>query len=66
MSSLKVGALVRWKRDGDIGIVIGFVERDVGPHYTKGHPIIQWMTYSGPDASVGAKHKSLEILNEPT
>ena len=68
---MKVGDLVRWEPDGDIGIVIGIVgDFGEGSRWDDeddaGNPIITWFGLGdvGVDTSVRGHDKHLEILNE--
>jgi len=66
---MKVGDLVKWHRDGDIGIVLGFVQDDVSGGYL-GNPIIKWyvagLTHSvnGIDDSIEIGDEDLEVISE--
>jgi len=65
---VKVGDLVKWAQDGDIGIVIGIVgDSDLfsGQNYP-GNPKIMWFTTS--DTWTSSAHsacdKDLEVISE--
>ena len=69
---MKVGDLVRWIPDGDIGIVVGIVG-DNGEGSTQswsdndaGNPIIAWFGLGlfGADSSVSEFDENLEMLSE--
>jgi len=69
---MKVGDLVRWIPDGDIGIVVGIVG-DNGEGSTQswsdndaGNPIIAWfgLGCAGVDSSVNVYDEDLEFINE--
>ena len=68
---MKVGDLVRWAQDGDIGIVVGIVG-DNGEGSTwddsdeAGNPIISWFGLGlfGADSSVSEFDENLEMLSE--
>tara|TARA_Y100000310_G_scaffold47320_1_gene43938 strand:- start:503 stop:724 length:222 start_codon:yes stop_codon:yes gene_type:complete len=71
---MKVGDLVKWAQDDDMGIVIGIVgENGEGSEPfgadddDAGNPIIAWFSYgfSGePDSSVGWHDEDLHIISE--
>jgi len=68
---VKVGDLVRWAPDGDIGIIIGVVgDHGEGSSWDDdaeaGNPIISWFGLGcvGTDSSVRFHDKSLEGVNE--
>ena len=71
---MKVGDLVKWAQDDDMGIVIGIVgENGEGSEPfgddddDAGNPIIAWFScgYGGePDSSVGPRDNDLEIISE--
>jgi hypothetical protein len=68
---VKVGDLVRWAQDGDIGIVIGIVgDFGEGSRWDvasdAGNPIITWFGLGevGLDTSVRSYDKDLEVISE--
>ena len=64
---MKVGDLVKWHSDGDIGIVLGFVQE---PEPYAGYPIIKWFldgltpAVNGVDDSIGIDDEDLEVISE--
>ena len=68
---MKVGDLVKWVPDGDIGIVIGVVgDWGEGSSWDDeaeaGNPIISWFGLGalGPDSSVRFYDENLEVVSE--
>ena len=64
---MKVGDLVRWHKDDDIGIVLNFVQWDDGNDARYGNPIIRWFLNpygDGIDDSVGTDDENLEVISE--
>jgi len=62
---MKVGDLVRWRKDNDLGIVLDFVQGD--SYFNSGNPIIKWFLHThedGIDDSIDLDDYDLEILNE--
>jgi uncharacterized protein YijF (DUF1287 family) len=59
---MKVGDLVRWDKDDDIGLVLGFVVDK--RRSTVGNPIIHWMNLGYRDDAVNINHKLLEVISE--
>ena len=68
---MKLGDLVKWHKDGDIGIVLGFVQEDVHVPDNEadlGNPIIKWflhgLTEDGIDNSIDTGDPDLEVISE--
>ena len=66
---MKLGDLVKWHKDGDIGIVLGFAQEDVHvPEADLGNPIIKWffhgLTEDGIDNSIDPDDPDLEVISE--
>ena len=64
---MKVGDLVRWDDDDDIGIVLGFVRWDEGNNLRCGNPIIKWFLHThddGVDDSLDTDDEGLEVISE--
>ena len=64
---MKVGDLVKWEKDDDIGIVLNFVRRDEGNDFRCGNPIIKWFSHpygDGIDDSIDADDENLEVISE--
>ena len=64
---MKVGDLVKWHKDGDIGIVLNFVQEDVSVTHEVGNPIIRWFLHpygDGIDDSINFFDPDLEIVSE--
>jgi hypothetical protein len=64
---MKVGDLVRWEKDDDIGIVLNFVRWDEGNDDRYGNPIIRWFLHScgdGIDDSIDPDDENLEVISE--
>ena len=63
---MKLGDLVKWHKDGDIGIVLGFYRGH--NWYNLGNPIIKWFLHSltedGIDNSIDTDDPDLEVLSE--
>jgi hypothetical protein len=68
---VKVGDLVKWAPDGDVGIIVGVVG-DLGEGSTwdddveAGNPIISWFGLGciGSDSSVSAYDEDLGVISE--
>ena len=64
---MKIGDLVRWDKDDDIGIVLDFVRWDEGNDARCGNPIIRWFLHpygDGIDDSVDTDDDDLEVISE--
>ena len=67
---MKVGDLVRWDKDDDIGLVLGFVpasEEDELSGAFEGNLVISWASYgfAGPlDYTVRVWDENLEVISE--
>jgi len=66
---MKVGDLVRWRQDNDIGIIVGWAREVVdGVEYEADddNPKIQWFLYppNDIDTSIPGDDPDLELLNE--
>lgn len=65
---MKVGDLVRWDRDGDIGLVLGFVQvGESDDDEYKGNPKITWTSWapSGDlDCTCQVWDEDLEVISE--
>ena len=68
---MKVGDLVLWTNDGDIGIIVGFVgedydwDSDPDPEWADiDNPIIKWNNVPLLDSSISQDDGFLEVLNE--
>ena len=64
---MKVGDLVRWDKDDDIGIVLDFVRWDEGNDFRCGNPIIRWFLNpygDGIDDSIDTDDENLEVISE--
>jgi hypothetical protein len=63
---VKVGDLVKWHKDGDMGIILNFVRWDEGNNTRCGNPIIKWFLHThedGIDNSIDGADPDLEVLN---
>lgn len=61
---MKVGDLVKWHKDGDIGIILDFVHEVPA---RAGNPIIRWFLHpygDGIDDSVDIYDDNLEVISE--
>jgi hypothetical protein len=67
---VKLSDLVKWHKDGDIGIVLGFVQEDVHMPDNEadlGNPIIKWFLHpygDGIDNSIDTGDPDLEVISE--
>ena len=64
---MKVGDLVKWHKDGDVGIVLNFVRWDEGNDTRCGNPIIRWFLHpygDGIDDSIDTDDPDLEVIGE--
>jgi len=67
---MKVGDLVRWDKDDDIGLVLGFVQADEEDEFSgafEGNLVISWASYGfgGPlDDTVREWDEHLEVISE--
>ena len=63
---MKVGTLIRWRPDGDLGIVIenNIPIPDNWPDETRPHFKIAWTQSGDAIAILPLPHKNVEILNE--
>jgi hypothetical protein len=64
---MKVGDLVRWDRDGDMGIILNFVRGEEGDSARYGNPIIRWFLHpygDGIDDSIDTDDPDLEVISE--
>jgi len=64
---MKVGDLVRWDRDGDMGIILNFVRGEEGDGARYGNPIIRWFLHpygDGMDDSIDTDDPDLEVISE--
>ena len=62
---MKVGDLVRWQKDNDLGIVLDFIQED--SYFNSGNPIIKWFLHThedGIDDSIDRDSPDLEVLSE--
>ena len=67
---MQVGDLVRWDEDGDIGLVLGFVQANEEDEFSgalEGNLVVSWASYgfAGPlDYTVRVWDENLEVINE--
>jgi len=64
---MKVGDLVKWHKDGDMGIILNFVRWDEGNDARCGNPIIRWFLHpygDGIDDSIDTDDPDLEVIGE--
>tara|TARA_Y100000296_G_scaffold63989_1_gene74690 strand:+ start:813 stop:1022 length:210 start_codon:yes stop_codon:yes gene_type:complete len=67
---MKVGDLVRWDKDDDIGIVLGFVQADEEDEFSgafEGNLVISWASYGFVpplDDTVREWDEHLEVVSE--
>jgi hypothetical protein len=65
---MKVGDLVRWDRDGDIGLILGWVQvGESDEDENEGNPIITWASWGFVgelDCTVRVWDEELEVISE--
>ena len=54
---IEAGTLVRWKPDGDLGVVLGYTDDDL-------YYLTIWFVGANIDNSIYGGHPDLEIINE--
>jgi|TARA_R110000824_G_scaffold63486_1_gene166846 hypothetical protein len=65
---VKIGDLVRWNRDNDIGLILGFVQEGASEEDAhEGNPIITWASWGWgvhADYTVRECDEELEVISE--
>ncbi len=65
---MKVGDLVKWHKDGYIGLILGFVQQGASEDDAcEGNPIITWSSWGfqgDVDCSVRVWDEGLEVISE--